>query len=149
MTRRRDVPAAQPLGWSHFHHMADIGVHGYGPDVATAFEQTALALTAIVTEPELVRAERSFRVHCEAPDLDLLLADWLNAVVFEMATRNMLFSEFRVQIAGTSLRARIGGEAIDVPRHAPAAEPKGATLTELAVRREDDGAWHARCVVDV
>jgi SHS2 domain-containing protein len=61
----------------------------------------------------------------------------------------MLFSRFDVHIAGDSLEADAWGEPIDVARHAPAVEVKGATLTELAVRREPDGRWLAQCVVDV
>jgi len=38
---------------------------------------------------------------------------------------------------------------VDVERHAPAVEVKGATMTELAVRRQADGRWYAQCVLDV
>ncbi len=129
--------------------MADIGVHGFGPDVETAFEQAALAMSAIVTDPCTIRVARTVEVRCEAPDRELLLADWLNAIVFEMATRSMLFSEFSVEIEGQALKGRAGGEKVDRDRHQPAAEVKGATLSELQVRRDPGGMWHARCVVDV
>jgi SHS2 domain-containing protein len=38
---------------------------------------------------------------------------------------------------------------VDVARHQPAVEVKGATFTELKVRRTDQGEWLAQCVVDV
>jgi SHS2 domain-containing protein len=41
------------------------------------------------------------------------------------------------------------GEPVDVGRHAPACEPKGATLTALKVARDSDGLWSAGCVIDV
>jgi len=41
------------------------------------------------------------------------------------------------------------GEPVDVARHAPACEPKGATYTALRVAHEADGSWSAGCVVDV
>ena len=37
--------------WEHFPHDADIGVRGFGPTVVAAFEQAALALTAVITDP--------------------------------------------------------------------------------------------------
>ena len=37
--------------WEHFPHEADIGVRGRGMSAATAFEQAALALTAVITDP--------------------------------------------------------------------------------------------------
>jgi len=138
-----------PGGWEHFEHIADIGVHGWGPDVATAFEQAALAMSAVVTDPAGIRTEDSVTIRCRAPDVEILLADWLNAIVFEMATRGMLFGRFEVHIDGQALEGRAFGEAVDRRRHRPAAEVKGATLSELKVQRDNDGLWHARCIVDV
>lgn len=136
-------------GWQHFAHGADIGVRGCGDSAAAAFEQAALALTAVVTDPALVRPQESVRIECTAPDLDLLLYEWLNTLVFHMATRRLLFAGFDVEIVGGWLRAVARGEFVDVERHAPAVEVKGATLTELAVRQEPDGHWIAQCVLDV
>ncbi len=135
--------------WSHFHHEADIGVRGCGTSVEAAFEQVALALTAVMTDPHSVRGECPVVVHCEAPDTELLLVDWLNALVYETATRKMLFSRFQVAIRDGQLDATAWGEVIDVGRHQPAAEVKGATYTALAVKRDAEGQWCAQCVVDV
>src|SRR5512139_3851745 len=41
--------------WEHFEHGADIGVRGFGASVAEAFEQAALALTAVIADPAGVR----------------------------------------------------------------------------------------------
>jgi tRNA nucleotidyltransferase (CCA-adding enzyme) len=88
-------------------------------------------------------------LRCEAPDDELLLVQWLGALIYEMATRSMLFSRFELRLEPGHLVGRAFGEPVDVPRHEPAVEVKGATLTELAVRREPDGSWVAQCVVDV
>jgi SHS2 domain-containing protein len=135
--------------WRHFSHGADIGVEGRGDTPAEAFEQTAMALTAVVTDPATLRDEVSVPIRCRAPDLDLLLFEWLNAVVYEMATGRRLFGGFRVRITDGELTGEARGEAVDVSRHTPAVEVKGATFTELSVRRDDDGRWRARCVLDV
>jgi len=136
-------------GWEHFQHMADIGVHGWGASQAEAYEQAALALTAVVADPATVRAETPVPVVCAAPDPELLLVDWLNAWIYEMSTRKMLFSRFAVVLEAGGLRGTGWGEALDPARHHPAVEVKGATYTALKVGREADGLWHARCVVDV
>lgn len=136
-------------GWEHFHHQADVGVRGTGSSLEQAFEQTAVALTAIVTDPGSVRELKTINIECVEPDRELLLVDWLNAVIYAMVTRNMLFSSFNVKINRGRLTATLGGEDIDRDRHEPAVEPKGATLTELKVVRRDDGAWLAQCVIDV
>ncbi len=135
--------------WEHFHHEADIGVRGIGPTPGEAFEQAALALTAVITDPESVIPAKEVPIACEAPDLELLLADWLNALVYEMATRAMLFSRFDVRLEAGGLKAVAWGEAVARERHQPAVEIKGATYTELYVGQETDGGWRAQCVVDV
>ncbi len=142
------IPPATKAKWEHFSHDADIGVRGYGVTAAEAFEQAALALTAVVTHAD-IRALQEVEVTCDAPDLELLLVEWLNAVIYEMAVRNMVFGRFSVRIDGTHARGRMWGEPVEVERHAPACEPKGATYTALRVAREADGAWSAACVVDV
>jgi SHS2 domain-containing protein len=135
--------------WEHFPHQADIGVRGIGSTKEAAFESAAQALTAVITDLESVAPIQSVPIVCEAPDDELLLVDWLNALVYEMATRRMLFSRFDVCVNGHSLQATAWGEPIDVARHQPAVEVKGATYTELSVKRDEEGRWVARCVVDV
>jgi SHS2 domain-containing protein len=141
-------PIATRSRWEHFPHDADVGVRGFGATVADAFEQAAQALTAVVTQAEVLE-DATVAVTCEAPDLELLFVDWLNAIIYEMAVRTMLFGRFSVQISGTRLTGTLWGEAVDVARHAPACEPKGATYTALRVGREPDGSWSAACVIDV
>ncbi len=132
-----------------FPHGADIGVRGLGPSREAAFEQAALALVAIITEPAGVAASERVEIDCEAPRDDLLLVDWLNRLIYEMAVRHMIFARFAVTIAGTRLHGIAWGERVDRERHAPAVEPKGATLTALKLLRQPDGDWLAQCVVDV
>jgi tRNA nucleotidyltransferase (CCA-adding enzyme) len=135
--------------WEHFSHGADIGVRGIGASREEAFEQTALALIAVITDPRTVRPDKTVEIACEAPDDELLLVEWLNAVVYEIATRRMLWSRFSVRIEGHRLRATAWGEKTEVARHQPAVEVKGATYTNLAVKRDTSGVWTAQCVVDV
>jgi SHS2 domain-containing protein len=136
-------------GWEHFYHMADIGVRGRGRTLAEAFEQVAMAMTAVITEPERIQPQQAIQISCTAPDQELLLVDWLNALVYEMATRKMLFSRFEVTLQEQQLTGRAWGEKIDIARHQPTVEIKGATYTELKVVQEADGSWVAQCVVDV
>jgi tRNA nucleotidyltransferase (CCA-adding enzyme) len=141
-------PPDSASGWSHFPHDADIGVVGFAPTKAEAFRQVALALTAVVTDPGRVGTVEPVDVACQAPNDELLLVEWLNALIYEMAVRTMLFGDFSVEIEGGVLRAVAYGEAVDVERHEPAVEIKGATLTAVQVARRPDG-WRVQCVVDV
>jgi tRNA nucleotidyltransferase (CCA-adding enzyme) len=140
--------AQSKTGWEHFPHDADVGVRGFGTTVPQAFEQAALALTAIVTNAE-IEPKRAVQVKCEAPELELLFVDWLNAIIYEMAVQHMLFARFSVTIENSALMGTLWGEPVDVTRHAPACEPKGATYTALKVGQDSKGIWCAACIVDV
>jgi len=147
--QRRGARLESDGSWEHFGHGSDIGVRGVGPTKAAAFEQAACALTGVVVDPLVVRSARAASIACDAPSDDLLLVDWLNALVYEMATRRMVFSAFAVTIEGSRLRATAWGEAIDPVRHEPAVEVKGATYTAARVEHLPNGQWLAQCVVDV
>lgn len=120
-----------------------------GRSVEEAFEQAAVALTAIVADVSAIKQQESIEVRCEAPDLELLLVSWLNAIIYEMAVRKMLFGAFRIVLAGCFLTGTLAGEKVDPERHRVAVEAKGATVTELKVSCDQDGQWLAQCVVDV
>jgi tRNA nucleotidyltransferase (CCA-adding enzyme) len=145
----RSVSVAVRNTWEHFAHGADIGIRGIGPTKEAAFQQIALALTSVITDVKSVRPERAVPITCDAPTDDLLVVDWLNTLVYEMATRRMLFSAFVVTIEGSHLQATAWGEPVDLPRHEPAVEVKGATYTALRVEQLEDGHWLVQCVVDV
>jgi SHS2 domain-containing protein len=136
-------------GWEHFPHEADVGIRAYGPTLGAVFEQAALAMTGAITDVERIVPNERVSIACEASQTDLLLVEWLNALVYEMAVRDMLFSRFAVTIEDSGLSGEAWGERVNVDRHRPAAEVKGVTYTALEVSRRADGQWLAQCVVDV
>ncbi|MEW6331804.1 MAG: archease [Pseudomonadota bacterium] len=137
------------MRWEHFPHEADMGIRGIGNTLDQAFEQAALAMTAVITDPAQVAAVEPVEIARAAPDDELLLVDWLNALVYEMATRKLLFSRFEVRVQNHTLTARAWGEPMNPAKHHMAVEIKGATYTALRVAQESNGEWVAQCVVDV
>jgi len=135
-------------GWEDFPHGADVGIRGWGPTLEQAFEQAALALTGVLTDAD-IENRTSVEVECDAPDVEVLFVEWLNAIIYEMAVRNMIFGAFKVTINGLHLRGTMWGEPVDQTKHAPACEPKGATYTALRVSQGADGTWSAECIIDV
>ena len=135
--------------WEHFDHAADMGVRGIGKSLAEAFEQAALAMTAVVSSLQCVSPQSQVQIECRDNDPELLFVDWLNSIIFEMATRKMLFSRFKVEVNGERLEATAWGEQVNVDRHQPAVEIKGATYTALHVGRDQNNQWVAETVIDV
>jgi tRNA nucleotidyltransferase (CCA-adding enzyme) len=135
--------------WEHFHHVADVGVRGVGATREEAFVQAALALTAVVAAPAAVQPNEAVDIVAEGEDDESLLLAWLDAVIYEMAVRRMLFGRYELEIRGSRAIGRAWGEPVDAARHEPAVEIKAATYAELHVGQRADGAWVAQCVVDV
>ena len=148
MAAKERVERAPRARWEHFPHSADVGIRGYAATLPEAFEQAALALTGIVTDAE-IEPRTSVEVTCEASDLEVLFVEWLNAIIFEMAVRSMVFGGFKVTLTDAALRGTLWGETLDQAKHAPACEPKGATYTALRVAQEPDETWSASCIIDV
>lgn len=126
-----------------------MGIRGIGNTRDEAFEQVALAMTAVIIDPAQINALEKVEITRQSPDDELLLVDWLNALVYETATRKLLFSRFEVQVKDHVLTARAWGEPMDTAKHHMAVEIKGATYTALRVAQESNGEWVAQCVVDV
>jgi archease protein family (MTH1598/TM1083) len=85
--------------------------------------------------PPRLTPKQTVRIARRAPDDELLLVDWLNALIFEMATRQMLFGRFEVQLVPRQLEATAWGELVEASQHQPAVEPKGATYAQ--------GSWQS------
>jgi SHS2 domain-containing protein len=135
-------------GWEHYSHPADIGIRGFGATKEQAFVQAALALTAVIADLQTVVPKEAVEIACQEPDDELLFVSWLNALIYEMATRRMLFSKFEVCVNNGQLQAKVWGEKIDLNKHNPAVEVKAATYADLKVQHNKNG-WLVQCIVDV
>jgi SHS2 domain-containing protein len=137
------------MPWEHFPHAADMGIRGMGKTKNEAFEEAAKALVALTTDLERVSPKEQVVVSLTAPDDEQLLVEWLDALVFEMATRRFVFSRFEVRIEGGRLEGRLWGEPRLESLHPIGVEVKGPTFTELHVGVGEDGLWVAQLIVDV
>jgi SHS2 domain-containing protein len=135
--------------WELFSHPADIGIRGVGPTREEAFAQAAVALAAVITDPEKVEPRESVEIICREDDDELLFMNWLASLLYEMGTRGMLFRRFEIEPIEGGLRARAWGEPVDVEKHEPAVEVKAATYAGLKVEKDAAGNWLAQCIVDV
>ncbi|RKH11069.1 archease [Corallococcus praedator] len=134
--------------WEHFTRDEQLGVRGVGHSMEQAFELTAQALCALVTDPKRVEAHEELEVSCHSADHDQLLADWLSAVVGAMAARRLRFQCFAVRLDGLNLFGHGFGERAGVERHGANVAVTGATFTGVSVRQGPGGVWTAEALVD-
>jgi SHS2 domain-containing protein len=137
-----------PVSYETFEHQADIGIRGFGGSVEEAFENAARALYSVIVKIENVRPRDATTFTVSAPDWELLLVEWLNALLSKSDLERMVYSKFSVEIKGTKLTGTAWGEQLDRDQHRPKIEVKAATYHQLHVD-EKDGRYTAQCVVDV
>ncbi len=131
-----------------FEHQADIGIRGFGMTLEEAFGNAAQALYSVMVRLDAVKPLEERTVSVSAPDHEILLVEWLNALLSLSDVDRMVFSKFEVKIEGAALKGSAWGEKLDPARHEPNVEVKGATYHLLQIT-EEDGKYTAQCVVDV
>lgn len=134
-------------GGSYFEHGADIGVVGRGPTVGAAFEAAAAATFAIEADPAQVHPVITVQVQFEESDLELAFVRWINSLLSVARAEGAILGKFWLRRDGARWIGGASGEPWSAA-HERGTEVKGATLTELSVRRVGE-LWEARCVVDV
>ena len=131
-----------------FAHESDIGIRGYGNTLEEAFENAAMAMYSVMVRVDKVKPLAPREVTASAPDGEMLLVEWLNALLSLSDVERMVYSKFMVKIEGTLLTGTAWGEKLDQTRHQPNVEVKGATYHMLKVYKDGD-SYVAQCVVDV
>jgi SHS2 domain-containing protein len=132
-----------------FEHTADLGLRVRAPNPPELFAEAGRGLfSLIVTNLDDVRPAEQVAVEIEGTQLDYLLFDWLNELLFLFECRHLLLSQFDVRIDAAGLKATARGETADPARHELDHEVKAITYHGLKVAQEDNG-WLAEIIVDI
>jgi SHS2 domain-containing protein len=118
-------------------HTADVGLVAYGQTLAEAFGNAAYGLFSIIAELDAVREVESRRVDISEGDLESLLFEWLNSLIYFFDVEMLLFKRFDImELDGGRLKAVCYGEKYDASRHYLKTGVKSATYHMLEVDRE-------------
>jgi SHS2 domain-containing protein len=130
-------------------HTGDLGVRVFGENLPRLFEQAALALTFIVTEPETIRVSEIHNLALEAKTDEELLIAWLNELVYLFDTQGLLFKEYDVlSVYDHRLEALARGEIYAESRHPIKTAVKAATYHQLKIEHHK-GLWTAQVIFDL
>ncbi|MGQ9583484.1 MAG: archease [Thermoplasmatota archaeon] len=153
LEKHREPPAPEnrPAGvrpgkrFELLEHTADVGIQAYGATVAQVFENAALGMFSVVTDPDDVAPIQDFTVEAQAEDLKELLHEWLSRLLVISQLHGILFSSFRVELrraegGGVALRGWALGEGADPSRHIYKTEIKAVTRHMLELRENPPGA---------
>ena len=120
-------------GFEVVDHTADVAVRAWAPTPQGVFEEVGKAAFSLICDPLTVAQTETHEVRVEAENRELLLAAWINELVYMFETRRVLFVDFEVlELDDTHLVARASGERLDPGRHAVCGGVKAATLHQLS-----------------
>ena len=120
------------------NHTADVGIIAYGADMSQAFANAARALFSLITELDDVAEVIQRDIELTATDVESLLVEWLNELVYQFDTESILFKRFDIiQLNNTRLKARGYGEKVDRSKHKLKIGVKAATYHMLRVDKDD------------
>ena len=134
--------------FEEIEHTADWAIRVCARDLRGLFAGAAEGMFGLLTDLSHVTPDRDFEIELQAIDVETLLIDWLNELLYLGEQHGLVFNRFTildlVANGDARLRAQVGGgqpaELFKVI--------KAATFHGLSIRRDNDGL-QAELVFDV
>ncbi|KAL0208541.1 hypothetical protein P9112_011128 [Eukaryota sp. TZLM1-RC] len=141
------------IGYEYLDHPADIQLHGYGPSLASAFEQTALAMMNYSCPLDLVGIDSSKTqtIEIEGSDLENCLFRFLDEILFLFQTDFFItkhISDLVINTDSCSLKCTLKGEVFKRDKHEGGADIKAITYSAMRIENSEN-VWHCYVVVDI
>ena len=134
--------------YEFFEHTADIGINSYGKTIEEAFENSALAITNIITNTEQITEKKEVKINTKTENLESLLYEWLEEIIIQFDMNNLIFSKFQVKINENNLNAICSGEKFDKNKHKIGTEVKAITYHMMDIKKIND-KWQITFVPDI
>ncbi len=147
----KNQKSAKP-GFELFDHTADIGVTAHGFNVKDVFEQAARGMFAVIfhEKPPAVETKGEYEIKLQAKDLEQLMVDWLDELLYIYSTEHIVFSKYEIDIdiKNFTLDAHIFGEIVTNDLLLGTCEIKAVTYHMLEVKTINDH-WGAKILFDI
>jgi len=128
-------------------HTADMGLVAYGETLVEAFANAAFGMFSIIADIDEVKEIESRRVEIGEEDMEGLLFEWLNSLLYYFDVEMLIFKRFDIIDFGEGrLVAECFGEKYDPYRHHLKTGIKSATYHMLKV---DRGKKRVQVIFDV
>lgn len=140
--------ATNLTGFQIIDHTADVGLRATGDTLAEAFANAAKGMFSIITDLAAIQTRESQRITVSAPDLEALLVNWLNELLYRFEVDGILFADFAVETLDQQrLEATCLGERIDPQRHHINTGVKAATYHQIEVKPGRPS--HVQVILDI
>lgn len=135
-------------GFQILDHTADVGIRATGDDLAEAFANAARGMFSIITDLDTIQRSESRRVTVTAPDMEALLVNWLNELLYLFEVEGLLLADFAIDsMTQRQLVATCAGERVDPQRHPIKTGVKAATYHGLEVSQAYP--CHVQVILDI
>ena len=116
------------------------------PDVLASLAQ---GMFSLIVDTMTVQPRESTSVEIDAQDMNELVVEWLNELLFRYDAEGFLPREYSITVdeAHNSLAAFCQGERVDRDRHFLRTDVKAATHHNLKIRH--DGEWTIQVALDI
>lgn len=125
--------------YEQFPHTADIGVRVFGKTLKELFENAAFAMFDILADLEGLKGPLTQEFELTAPNYEELLIAWLDELLYNFYTKNIIFYKFDVEkLAPDLIKAKAYGRLVGDNKNRLKTEIKAATYYNLKIIQRDD-----------
>ncbi len=131
-------------------HTADVMFEAYGKNLNELFENAALATFEVQCDLKKVERKIKKKIKLKNEDMEKLLFDFLEELIYLKDAKYLLFSKFKVKIDSKKgiLEAEVEGEKINPKKHELKTDVKAVTLHYFSLGETKDG-YKARVILDI
>ena len=134
------------MKYEFLEHTADIKFRAYGKTLDEAFENSVLAISEYLSRGEKISSKKGKSITIHGTDLENLLYNFLDEIVYLLDAENFLTAKAEVKILGNNLKATLYGD--DSKKYKDLYYIKSTTYAEMHVKKTSKG-WEIQAVMDV
>ena len=134
--------------------LGDLAFEATGNSPSELFAAAAMAVIEAMVDPQSVDSNWTQEVRLSEANIEDLLFEWLNAIVFIKDTNGVVFHDVRAVVICDSeknlwhLEGTLIGDRVDATRQTLRTDVKAVTKHLYEVRQKE-GTWYAHVVLDV
>jgi len=133
-------------------HTADILFQAEASTLGELFEQCGLAVEESQIELNNVAQKVEKKITGKNPNLEYLLFDFLDDLLFYKDSEQLIFSRFKIKVNKMDdnfvMDCAAFGEKIDTKKHEQRVDVKAITMHLFEVKKEND-LWKAKVLIDI
>jgi SHS2 domain-containing protein len=135
------------MKYKFLKHTADIKFQSYGKTLEQAFENAALAMFNSMYKKK-VEAKKKKKISVEGRDLESLLYNFLEELLFLLDTENLFLSKVKIKIDKEKLK--LNGEVIgdDASNYSIGLDVKAITYNQMFVKKQKN-KYTCQVILDV